>query len=82
VLWLRELGLQVPEDHGVVFIDQVQEPWRSGIDVLAKHIGTTAVNLMNDLMRSQSTGLPDHPYRLTVPGKWHPGTTFDPTLLK
>jgi LacI family transcriptional regulator len=81
-VWLRELGLQVPEDHGVVFIDHVQEPWRSGIDVLPKHIGTTAVNLMNDLMRSQSTGLPDHPYRLTVPGKWHPGTTFDPPLLR
>jgi LacI family transcriptional regulator len=79
--WLRELGLRVPEEHGVIFIDQVQEDWRSGIDVLPRHIGITAVNLMHDQLRNMNTGLPEHPYRLTVPGEWHPGTTFNPDFL-
>lgn len=75
-VWIRELGLQVPKEHGVIFIDTVQESWRSGIDVLPGHLGITAVNLMHDLLRNLSTGLSDHPYRLTVPGKWQAGETF------
>jgi LacI family transcriptional regulator len=80
--WLRELGLRVPEDHGVIFIDQVQEDWRSGIDVLPRHIGITAMNLMHDQLRNMNLGLPEHPYRLTVPGQWHVGETFDPEEMR
>jgi LacI family transcriptional regulator len=74
--WLRGIGQEVPEDRAVIFIDTVQEDWCSGIDILPQHIGTVATNLMHDLLRNMSLGLPEHPYRLTVPGRWHEGQTF------
>jgi LacI family transcriptional regulator len=74
--WLRDNGIRVPEDVGVVFLDTVQNPERTGIDVQPREVAWTAVNLMNDLIRNQSLGVPEHPYRLTVPGTWQWGETW------
>jgi len=74
--WLRDEGIGVPEEVGVVFLDTVQNPERTGVDVQPKEIAWTAVNLMNDLIRTQSLGVPEHPYRLMVPGKWQWGETW------
>ncbi len=73
---LADEGLQVPQDVGVVFLDSVQIPTRTGVDVLPREVARTAVSLMNDLLRNQSLGVPEHPYRLMVPGKWQWGETW------
>jgi hypothetical protein len=41
--WLCALGLRVPEDVGVVFIDTRQQSWKTGIDILPGKIDATAV---------------------------------------
>jgi len=73
---LEEEGLQVPEDVGVVFLDSVQIETRTAVDVLPREVARTAVSLMNDLIRNQNLGIPEHPYRLMVPGKWQWGETW------
>jgi LacI family transcriptional regulator len=74
--WLRDQGIRVPDEIGVVFLDTVQNPERTGIDAQPREVAWTAVNLMNDLIRNQSLGVPDHPYRLMVPGQWQWGGTW------
>lgn len=79
--WLREEGHDVPEEVGVIFIDTVQEQWRSGVDVQPERIGCIAVQLMHELVRNFSIGVPDFPFRLTVEGSWNVGATFDPSVF-
>jgi DNA-binding LacI/PurR family transcriptional regulator len=71
--WLREIGYRVPEEKGVIFIDNTQQIERSGIDILPVQIAHTALELMQQLLRANSKGIPRHPYRITVPGRWNEG---------
>jgi len=74
--WLAERGISVPGDVAVVYLDTVQHGERSGLDVQPGRVARTAVNLMNDLLRNQNLGQPEHPYRLMVPGTWQWGESW------
>jgi len=74
--WLTERGYHVPRDVGVASLI-VPEPDRhlSGIDERSKVVGTTAVDLLADMIQRGEYGIPKDPLLVLVQGVWLSGHT-------
>ncbi len=77
--WLRELGLQIPRDMGLVhpgLADDVAG-W-SGVDPDHYAQGAQAVDLLTAQVFRNERGLPRQPKRTTIKGRWVEGSTTRP----
>lgn len=69
--WIREIGVRVPEDMGVVPLER----W-SGfacIDQKPERVGAAVVDLIVGQIQRNETGLPPDPRVVMVEGAWVPG---------
>ncbi|AHF90638.1 LacI family transcriptional regulator [Opitutaceae bacterium TAV5] len=74
---IRELGLRVPEDIGVVspFFTSRHETL-SGVYENSLRIGETAVDLVVAMIQRGERGVPEAPQRILIDGIWMEGTTL------
>lgn len=75
--WLKEAGIRVPEELGVVELRNEQpELKHSGVYYSGSDIGAQAVKTLNGLMNRAELGVPRVPNEILVPGTWLEGTTL------
>ncbi len=74
--WLRELGMRVPEDVGLI-----QYEWRdahpewAGMDQRNDRVGVAAVDMLVSMIHSNQRGIPDHPRATLIGSQWIDGET-------
>ena len=75
--WVEEIGHKVPETCGLVNLNVVDdvENW-SGIRENHELIGAAAVDLLIGQLSRNEIGVPRHPAKVLIPGKWHDGATL------
>lgn len=76
VAWLKETGIRVPQDLGVVHLhrEEAGAPW-SGIHHNGRDIGAAATELVVSQLQRHALGLSDRPRLVLVPGTWVDGET-------
>lgn len=73
-LWVRELGLGVPEDIGIAHLNaDPADPWHAGIHQNDTLVGATAVDFLAGMLQRNERGIPATPIRTLVEGVWKPG---------
>lgn len=69
-VWLKNLGLRVPEDVGYATLDRCPEaPW-PGVDQNSDHIAAAAVDLLVEQLYHNRYGIPETPKSVLIEGKW------------
>jgi len=88
--WLEEVGKKVPENVGVIDLDQKASDGRmSGMRKNHLLLGATAIDLVVGKLRQNETGVPEFPKLILVGGRWIEGRSIrplpssvpDPTVL-
>ena len=75
--WVRQLGLRVPRDVGLVHLDWSQEcAPLAGIDAEPETLGTAAVDLLVGQLHANELGIPDREKIVAVSGRWVPGASL------
>ncbi len=71
-------GLKIPEDVSYLNLDAYEtEPHDlTGMRAGWKEVGKTVINQVVDQLIRNEYGIPEHPIRTTVAGKWHEGFTL------
>jgi len=77
--WLRQLGLRIPEDIGLVVHDWA-ESMRSfaGIFQRRDHIAVAAVDLVATQLLHHECGVPEVPRQILIPPAWVEGPSIRP----
>ncbi len=75
--WLAEIGLRVPHDVGVAYLDwnALDTAEAAGVDHQLEAAGAAAVDLLAAQLQTNERGLPAVPRAVLVPGRWVPGKT-------
>ena len=74
--WLRELGLAVPAQAGLVELEDHPELGSTGVYCKPAKIGALAIETLMRLMHRNETGLPDDPREELLSGEWRAGVTL------
>jgi len=74
--WLRALGRRVPEDVGVVDLENRPESPCAGIHYDPAKVGALAVEMLVGLMHRNETGVPEDPHEVLLTGHWREGDTL------
>ncbi len=76
VAWLKELGLSVPRDVGLVALQDRPESGAAGVYYDPRKVGALAVELLIGLMHRNDTGVPTDQHEVMLTGEWREGTTL------
>jgi LacI family transcriptional regulator len=73
---LRRLGRRLPRDLGAAFLTRVKASRDlSGVNESPLEVGAAAVDYLAGMLHRNERGVPDHPRRLLIEGKWFDGRT-------
>ena len=73
--------LSIPDGIGVAMVAIIEGFHNfSGIDENSVGIGRTATDVVVSMVEHSETGVPVHPQRILVRGRWHEGTSLRPPL--
>lgn len=75
---LRNAGLRIPEDLGVVHLGHGESPEspHSGIQYPVDHYGKAAIDLLSGELIRNERGLPPFPLKTAIAGDWRAGQTL------
>ena len=74
--WLKNLGLNVPDDVGFVHLNCPDKSGAfSGIYQNGPLMGRAAVDFLVSMLQRNERGLPEVPHLVLIEGTWVPGTT-------
>jgi DNA-binding LacI/PurR family transcriptional regulator len=77
VNWLIEAGIRIPEDVGMAAPTlHPGETYMAGVVGYPRQIGSSAVDLLVDMIHRNERGIPEFPRYTLVEGKWHLGQTL------
>ncbi len=72
--WLKQLGLRVPEDIGLVVHDWTEQMRGfAGIYQRREHVAAAAVDLVATQLLQHERGIPEVPRQILIPPKWVDG---------
>jgi LacI family transcriptional regulator len=74
--WLNSIGCSVPNDVGMVELQDNVGGNASGICYDPAAIGAVAVELLAGLMYHNQTGIPENPHEVILAGAWQEGVTL------
>jgi LacI family transcriptional regulator len=74
--FLRDAGVSVPEECGIVYLDTRDYPERSGINVNDIQIGRNAMDLLHSQTVAFHFGLSPNPLRVSQFGFWNEGLSL------
>lgn len=74
--WLRSIGKRVPEDVGIVELEDRPEAGSAGVYYDPAKIGALAVEMLIGLMHRNETGIPADPHEVLLTGEWRDGWTL------
>lgn len=75
--WLRDRGMNVPTDVGLVELDWSPEAGPlAGIDAMPEALGEAAVDLLVGQLHANEFGIPRREKIVAVSGRWVPGTSL------
>jgi LacI family transcriptional regulator len=74
--WLSAMGWRVPNDIGVVDLENRPESPCAGIHYDPAKVGALAVEMLVGLMHRNETGVPEDPHEVLLTGQWRDGTTL------
>ncbi|MBE2213295.1 MAG: LacI family DNA-binding transcriptional regulator [Opitutaceae bacterium] len=74
--WLQRLGAGVPEEVGVVDLENRPESPCAGIHYDPAKVGALAVEMLVGLMHRNETGVPADPHEVLLTGHWRDGNTL------
>lgn len=78
-VWVKELGLSVPQDLGLVHLDWSEEcAPLAGLDADPEGIGAAAVDLLAGQLQAHEFGVPAREKVVSVSGRWVPGASLLP----
>lgn len=75
-VWLATLGFRVPEDVGLVELEDHPETGSAGVYYEASKVGALAVEMLVGSMHRNETGIPDDPHEVLLTGEWREGMTL------
>jgi DNA-binding LacI/PurR family transcriptional regulator len=77
ITWLRKMGLRIPRDVGVAFLDHAEgvDPLLSGINQNAELVGAASVDLVVEQINNNERGVPAKRKIVMIEGEWVPGAT-------
>jgi len=82
LLFLKEMGLSVPEEVGFATLDRMPEQdMLAGISQPRERVAAKAVDLVVEQLENNEFGLPDIPKIVMVEGKWTDGPTVKGKIL-
>jgi LacI family transcriptional regulator len=76
VRWLAAAGVGVPEDVGLIELQDSVESDASGVCYDPAKIGALAIEMVIGLMYRNETGVPAEPHEVLLSGEWRPGATL------
>jgi LacI family transcriptional regulator len=74
--WMQNTSYRIPENVGIVTCRRLGSPLFAGYEVCHERIVSLAVQMIDGLVRSSHTGLPDLPESVVVPCRWCDGPSF------
>lgn len=74
--WLRELGIRVPGDVGLVELEDRPELGTAGVYYDPAKIGALALEMLIGLMHRNETGIPADQHEVMLTGEWREGATL------
>ena len=75
--WIKDLGLRVPEDVGLVHLDWSEDVGPlAGIDADAEMLGAAAVDLLVGQLHAHEYGIPAREKIVAVSGRWIAGASL------
>ncbi|HVU35509.1 MAG TPA: LacI family DNA-binding transcriptional regulator [Opitutaceae bacterium] len=74
--WLGRLGRRVPEDVGLVELEDHPENGSAGVYYDPAKVGALAVEMLVGLMHRNETGVPTDPHEVLLTGEWRAGSTL------
>ncbi|MGC4071901.1 MAG: LacI family DNA-binding transcriptional regulator [Nibricoccus sp.] len=74
--WIGSEGLRIPEDVGLVELQDSLEGSASGVCYDPAKIGALAVEMVVGLMYRNEKGVPSEPYEVLISGEWCPRRTL------
>ena len=79
--WLRQLGLRIPKDIGLVVHDWAESmPDFAGIFQRRDHIAVAAVDLVATQLLHHERGVPEVPRQILIPPAWVEGPSIRPEI--
>lgn len=76
--WLRAMHCTVPDDVGLVELQDNPASGSSGIYYDPALVGALAVEMLVGLMHRTETGVPANPHEVMLSGEWREGRTLPP----
>jgi LacI family transcriptional regulator len=77
--WLRNLGLRIPEDIGLVVHDWTKSMQGfAGIHQRREHVAAVAVDLVATQLFQNERGIPEVPRQILIPPAWIEGASIRP----
>jgi LacI family transcriptional regulator len=74
--WLHNLGKRVPQDVGLVELEDHPHLGCSGVYYDPAKIGALAVEMLVGLMHRNETGIPVDQHEVLLTGEWREGETL------
>ena len=74
--WLERLRLRVPDDVGIIDLENRPDSPCAGIHYDPAKIGALAVEMLVGLMHRNETGVPEDPHEVLLNGHWREGSTL------
>jgi LacI family transcriptional regulator len=76
---LMDDGVEIPQEVGFVLLDRHDGPeGTTGIDQQPFLMGQFSARQLSGFLDRNETGIPEHPFNLTVPPIWNEGQTLPP----
>jgi len=77
--WLREMGLKIPEDIGLIQLERRRSaPLTSGMDQHNDVVGASAVEMLIGMIQNNESGIPAFPKATLIGSTWIEGKTVRP----
>ncbi|PTX94513.1 LacI family DNA-binding transcriptional regulator [Opitutus sp. ER46] len=74
--WLDALGHRVPDDVGLIELEDRPDAGCAGVYYDAEKIGALGVELLIGMMHRNETGVPTDPHEVLLSGAWREGVTL------
>ena len=75
--WLKQLGLRIPEDIGLLVHDWTQRmKGFAGIHQRRDHVASAAVDLVATQLMQNERGVPEVPHQILIPPSWIEGASI------
>jgi LacI family transcriptional regulator len=78
IRWLTNLRVRIPQDVGLVELEDRPENNGAGVYYDPSKIGGLAVEMLIGLMHRNETGVPANPHEVLLTGEWREGVTLPP----